>query len=124
MKLLQYAIGGIIVIEGIDKYLNLLADWKDYAAWQLVSIAPITMGQFLAVLGVVEIIVGLVFLLRPSIGGWLVAGLMLGIIINLLILGKYYNLITLNVIVGLAALSVSQAKQRHDLIPPKLTTDR
>ncbi len=41
--------------------------------------------------GVIEIVAGLVVALKPRFGGYLVAAWLAGIIVNLLILGEYYD---------------------------------
>ena len=41
--------------------------------------------------GVIEIVAGLVVAVRPKFGGYLVAAWLAGIIVNLLILGEYYD---------------------------------
>src|SRR5215210_474625 len=95
-KALRYAIGSAIIIEGLDKFFNLLVNWKIYLADPLADIWPWSAESFLYVLGITEITVGIIFLLRARPGGLLVAGLMAGIIIDLLLLGDFYNMILLN----------------------------
>ena len=44
------------------------------------------------VVGIVEIVAGIIVALRPRIGGYVVAAWLAGIIVNLLILGTYYDI--------------------------------
>lgn len=109
-SILHYTIGLVIIIEGADKFFNLLVDWKIFAAPEILTIWPFSDSSFLIFLGFVEIIVGVMFLISARLGSLVVAGLMLGIIFNLLLLGYYFNMILLNIIVAIAALTVGQAR--------------
>lgn len=101
---LRYTISAAVIIEGLDKFFNVLIEWKIYLAPVIDELWPLSAEAFLYVLGVAEISVGIIFLLHRRLGGLLVAGLMAGIIINLLLLGEFLNMILVNVVVGVAAL--------------------
>lgn len=110
-KLLRYVIGLSIIVEGVDKFFNFLVDWEIYAAPLILDLWPFSADTFLVSLGVAEIAVGFVFLLHAKIGGWLVMGMMLGITINLLLLGNFYNMILLNIIIGLTSLFLANLQK-------------
>jgi hypothetical protein len=76
---------------GLDKFFNLLTDWPGYLAPWIDGIVPGTAQQAMYVVGVVEIIAGLLVAVRPRWGALVVAAWLAGIIINLLILGGYYD---------------------------------
>jgi hypothetical protein len=42
--------------------------------------------------GVIEIVAGVLVALRPAIGGYVVAAWLLGIIVNLVTMGEYYDI--------------------------------
>lgn len=122
-NILRVAIGLVLIIEGIDKYFNKLAEWPVYSAPLILDILPITHGEFLSILGITEVIVGIVFIIKARFGGLLAAMLMFGIVINLLLRGDYYNIALLNTIIGLACLSISQSVRLvtpPPLLPPPL----
>jgi hypothetical protein len=79
------------ILFGLDKFFNLMTDWPQYLAPFVADITPGTPQQFMYAVGVVEIIAGLVVAVRPLWGGYLVAAWLAGIIVNLLILGDYYD---------------------------------
>ncbi|HET7328219.1 MAG TPA: hypothetical protein VFJ14_13145 [Nocardioidaceae bacterium] len=76
---------------GLDKFANLLADWPVYLAPVFPDLLPGSAQQLMYVVGVVEIVAGIVVWLAPRYGGLLVAAWLSGIIINLLIVGDYYD---------------------------------
>ena len=64
--------------------------------------------------GVVEIVAGVVVALRPRWGGLLVAAWLAGIIVNLLLLGGYYDVALRDFGLLLAALALSRLAVAHD----------
>lgn len=79
------------IIFGLDKFTNILTDWTHYLAPVATSVVPVTPQTFMYVVGVVEIIAGIMVAVRPRFGSLLVAVWLLGIIVNLLVLNEYYD---------------------------------
>lgn len=76
---------------GLDKFFNILTDWPHYLAPIVTDIVPITGQQFMYVVGVVEIVAGLLVLFKPRWGALIVAIWLAGIIINLLVYPGYFD---------------------------------
>ncbi|QDW30319.1 hypothetical protein FFF93_011495 [Arthrobacter sp. KBS0702] len=79
------------IIFGLDKFTNLLTHWTMYLAPVATSVVPLPAQTLMYIVGVVEIVAGLAVALRPRFGSLLVAVWLLGIIINLLVLGSYFD---------------------------------
>ena len=79
------------ILFGLDKFTNILTDWTNYLAPIATSVVPVTPQTFMYIVGVVEIVAGIAVAVRPRFGSLLVAVWLLGIIINLLVLGEYYD---------------------------------
>jgi len=79
------------ILFGLDKFFDILADWERYLAPQINDLVPGTAGQLMLVVGVVEIAAGLLVAVLPRVGGYVVAAWLAGIIVNLLLLGDYYD---------------------------------
>lgn len=79
------------ILFGIDKFTNLLTDWTHYLAPLATDIIPVTPQVFMYGVGVIEIIAGILVALRPKIGSLVVCLWLLGIIVNLLIVGNYFD---------------------------------
>ena len=108
------------ILFGLDKFFNLMTDWPQYLAPFVAGITPGTPQQFMYAVGVIEIIAGLVVAVRPLWGGYLVAAWLAGIIVNLLILGDYYDvaLRDFGLLIGalaLARLAAGQERTRSGL---------
>lgn len=79
------------IIFGLDKFTNLLTHWTMYLAPVATSVAPIPAQTFMYIVGVVEIVAGIAVAVRPRFGSLLVAVWLLGIIVNLLVLGNFFD---------------------------------
>src|SRR3954468_15716249 len=79
------------IVFGLDKFFDVLTDWKQYLAPTFNDIIPGTAHQAMLMVGVVEIVAGLLVAVRPRIGGYVVAAWLAGIILNLLLVGDFYD---------------------------------
>lgn len=107
-RLLQAA--GIIVmtVSGIDKFFNILADWQIYLSSLITLLLPLPTNILLYGLGIIEIAIAGIMAVNPKIGGLLGAFLHFGIIINLLLLGDFYNIAVVDFGLMLAYLALWQ----------------
>jgi uncharacterized membrane protein len=80
------------ILFGLDKFANVLVDWDQYLAPWINDIVPGSGQDAVYVVGVVEIVAGIVVALWPRYGAWLVALWLAGIIVNLLTMGDYYDI--------------------------------
>jgi hypothetical protein len=82
------------ILFGLDKFFNWTVDWTQYLAPWVNDIMPGSAQDFMYFVGVVEIVAGLTVLFVPWIGGFLVAGWLGGIIVNLLTVDppQYYDI--------------------------------
>jgi hypothetical protein len=82
------------ILFGLDKFFNWTVDWTQYLAPWVNDIMPGNAQDFMYFVGVVEIVAGLTVLFVPWIGGFLVAGWLGGIIVNLLTVDppQYYDI--------------------------------
>lgn len=72
------------ILFGIDKFFNYMTDWRLYLAPWLNRLVPGTAQQFMYVVGVVEIVGGLLVLFWPRWGSLVIAAWLAGIVVNLL----------------------------------------
>ncbi|UKA52988.1 hypothetical protein LFT45_14735 [Arthrobacter sp. FW305-BF8] len=79
------------ILFGLDKFTNLLTGWTGYLAPMVPDTLHLPAQTVMYAVGVVEIIAGILVAVRPRIGSLVVAAWLLGIIVNLLVLGAYYD---------------------------------
>ena len=96
------------VLFGLDKFLDWLVDWRIYLAPEINDLVPGDAHQALLVIGVIEIVAGLVVAVRPRFGGYLVAAWLAGIIVNLLLQADFYDIALRDFGLLLAALTLAR----------------
>ena len=102
------------IVFGLDKFTNVLADWTIYLAPWINDIVPGNATQAMYAVGVVEIVAGLLVAVAPRLGAFVVAAWLLGIIVDLLTLGSFYDIALrdFGLLVGALALGLL-ATARH-----------
>ena len=103
------------ILFGIDKFANVLTDdWTKYLSTQFNDVLPGSAADAMHIVGVVEIVAGLVVALKPKFGAPLVAAWLGGIIINLLTLSGYYDVALRDFGLMLAALTLTRLAWAYD----------
>jgi uncharacterized membrane protein YphA (DoxX/SURF4 family) len=88
--LLRIAFTVAPIAFGIDKFANVLtSDWTRYLSSEFNSIIPGSAADAMHMVGVIEIVAGLLVAIAPRIGALVVAAWLGGIIVNLLLVGGY-----------------------------------
>jgi hypothetical protein len=106
---LRIGLGVGPIVTGIDKYFNKLTDWTMYLSPLATKVVPVSAATFMHIVGAVEIIAGLVVLSRwTKLGSQIVALWLLGIAVNLLTTGMFYDLAMRDVEIAIAAFVLSQ----------------
>src|SRR3954467_7754460 len=107
--LLRIAFTVAPILFGIDKFANVLTnDWTRYLAPEFNDVIPGNAADAMHIVGVVEIVAGITVLFSPRFGGFLVAGWLGGIIVNLLIVGGYGDIALRDFGLLLAALTLTR----------------
>ena len=113
--LLKIGLGVGPVITGFDKFFNKLADWGMYLSPLATKAIPISGATFMHAVGVVEIIAGLIVLSRwTRIGSYIVMLWLLGIAVNLLTTGLFYDLAMRDVEIAIGAFALAQLSALND----------
>jgi hypothetical protein len=97
------------IIAGADKFFNILTDWSMYLSPVVTRVIPVSATTFMHIVGVVEIIAGIVVLSRfTRIGAWVVMAWLLSIAINLLTTHMFYDLAVRDVEIAIGAFALAQ----------------
>lgn len=97
------------ILAGCDKFFNKLADWTMYLSPVATKVVPIEPARFMHVIGVCEIALGVLLLTRwTRLGAYLLMLWLVGIVINLLTTGMFYDLAVRDCEVAIAAFALAQ----------------
>ena len=106
---LKIGLGVGPIVAGIDKYFNQLADWGMYLSPAATKILPISETTFMHIVGVVEIVAGLIVLSRwTKVGSYIVMAWLLAIALNLITTGMFYDLAMRDVEIAIGAFVLVQ----------------
>ena len=106
---LRMALGAAAFLAGLDKYFNLLADWPGYLSPLAASLIPFDAPTFMHLIGIVEMAVGAVILAGYTrLGGYVAAAWLVGIALNLLTTGRYFDVAVRDVAMAIAAFTLAR----------------
>ncbi|WAX59218.1 hypothetical protein M6B22_10755 [Jatrophihabitans cynanchi] len=98
------------ILFGADKFAHVMVNWDKYLAPDVQRwLSPFdTVHQSMFAVGAIEIVAGLVVLLLPRIGGYVVALWLAGIVVNLAMIGGYWDIMMRDVALFLLALTFTR----------------
>lgn len=105
------------IVFGLDKFTNLLVDWTGYLAPAFAGLSPLSPQGSMYVVGVIEIVAGLLVALHPRLGGLVVALWLAGIILNLLLIPGFYDVALRDFGLLLAAVALQRLAVAYDRRP-------
>lgn len=114
--MLRLGYTAIPLTMGIDKFFNGLVYWPKYLADWIDNIAPGTAQQFMYFVGIVEIIAGVLVLLKPRYAAYVVAAWLAAIVINLFSYGEWYDVAVRDIGLMAGALVLARLASVYD--PP------
>src|SRR4051812_24718373 len=107
--LLRIAFTVAPILFGLDKFAGILTDdWTKYLSTQFNDLIPGSAQDAMYMVGVVEIVAGLIVAVAPRIGAPVVAAWLAGIILNLLLVGGYGDIALRDFGLMLGALTLSR----------------
>src|SRR5436309_13752852 len=80
------------IVMGIDKFFNNFVNWEGYLAHWIWNISPWSATHTMHVVGIIEIVAGVLVALKPRYFAYLVAARLGGIIVDLLSYSGFYDI--------------------------------
>ena len=102
-NVLKWTYGLVPIVAGADKFMHLLTDWDKYLAPVVTDIIPLAPGTFMSIVGIIEIVAGILVLVKPKIGSFIVGCWLLAIAINLLLTGQYFDIAVRDTVMAIGA---------------------
>jgi hypothetical protein len=105
------------IVFGLDKFFDVLVDWRIYLAPEINDVVPGNAHQAMLAVGAVEIVAGVLVFLRPRVAAYVVAAWLAAIIVNLLLQADFYDIALRDFGLLLAALALARlaAAFRHPI---------
>ncbi|MGH9164214.1 MAG: hypothetical protein ACRDZW_01710 [Acidimicrobiales bacterium] len=96
------------ILFGLDKFAHVLVDWDTYLAPEVTDLFNAQAHTLMYMVGAIEIVAGLVVLVWPRVGGYIVAAWLAAIIVNLLLKADFYDVALRDFGLLLAALTLTR----------------
>ena len=115
---LRIAFGLTAFLAGLDKFLNLLTNWEQYASPLVLNLIPLSAGTLMRVAGVIEIIVGIAVLAGMTrLGGYVVAAWLTLIALTLLTTGKFFDVAVRDLVMACGAFVLARLSEVREESP-------
>lgn len=102
-SILRWTYGLVPIVAGADKFTDILTDWNKYLAPVVTDIIPLSPDTFMNIVGIIEIIAGIIVLTKPKLGSLIVGCWLLAIVINLLLTGQYFDIAVRDTVMAIGA---------------------
>ena len=107
-NVLKYTFGLVPIIAGLDKFTNILTDWSHYISSSFAEMLPFETGTFMMIVGVIEIIAGILVFLKPKLGAYVVMAWLVAIALTLVFGGHYFDVAVRDLVMAVGAFSLAK----------------
>jgi uncharacterized membrane protein YphA (DoxX/SURF4 family) len=106
---LRIGLGAGPFLAGLDKFFNLLANWEAYLSPLTLRLLPMSGTTFMHIVGVIEMIVGIMILTRwTRIGSYVAMLWLILIAVNLISSGKFFDVAVRDLLMAIAAYTLAR----------------
>ncbi len=107
-NLMRYTYAILPIVAGLDKFTDILTNWDKYLNPGMASMIPFSPHTFMIVVGIIEIVAGIIVLAKPLIGGYIVSAWLLLIALTLLAGGNYLDVAVRDIVMAIGAFSMAK----------------
>jgi len=101
--LLKFTYGLVPIVAGADKFTNILTNWEQYLNPGIAKMLPFAEHTFMMIVGVIEIVAGIIVLAKPHIGAWIVSAWLVLIALTLIFSGHYLDVAVRDIVMAIGA---------------------
>jgi uncharacterized membrane protein YphA (DoxX/SURF4 family) len=107
-SLLRLTFGIVPIVAGADKFFNILTDWSQYLNPSLAAILPFSADTFMMIVGVIEILAGIIVLVKTELGAYIVAAWPLCISLSLIVSLSYLDVAVRDAVMAVGAFTLAR----------------
>ncbi|WP_312992134.1 hypothetical protein [Chryseobacterium flavum] len=96
------------VVAGLDKFTNILCQWTQYISPFLLDLLPFSGETFMMIVGIIEIIAGVLVFFNPGTGGLVVSAWLVLIALTLLAGWKFADVAVRDLVMAISAFSMQR----------------
>ena|SRR5690554_1695280 len=107
-NVLRYTFGLMPIAAGLDKFTNILTNWSQYVSEGFAQILPFEATSFMMVVGLIEIVAGILVFVKTNLGAYVVAVWLLVIAITLILSWTYVDVTVRDIVMAIAAFCLAK----------------
>lgn len=101
--ILKYTFTLMPIAAGADKFLNILVQWDTYLAPSLLEMLPFSGTTFMMIVGVIEIIAGILVFTKTQLGAYIVSIWLLLIALSLIFTWHHPDVAVRDIVMAISA---------------------
>lgn len=114
LNLLKAVFVIVPIVAGADKFTNLLTNWEQYLNPSIAALLPFSPSTFMMIVGIIEIIAGIIVLKKTEIGGYIVAAWLTAIALTLLAGLNYIDVAVRDLVMAVSAFAMARISKIID----------
>jgi uncharacterized membrane protein YphA (DoxX/SURF4 family) len=107
-NIMKLTYGIVPMVAGADKFTNLLTNWSEYLNPTLAGMLPFSGATFMMIVGVIEILAGILVLVKPKQGALVVSAWLVLIALSLLASGHFLDVAVRDLVMAIGAFMLSK----------------
>lgn len=107
-NLLKFTFAIVPIVAGADKFTNFLTNWEQYLNPVIADMLPFSASTFMIIVGIIEIIAGIIVLKNAVIGGYIVAGWLALIALTLILGFNYLDIAVRDLVMAISAFAMAR----------------
>ncbi len=110
-NILKYTFGLVPIVAGLDKFTNILTNWSLYISNGFAEMLPFEPTTFMMIVGVIEIIAGVLVLTKTKIGAYVVSVWLVAIALTLIFSWSFVDVAVRDLVMAIAAFSLAKLSE-------------
>jgi len=105
---LKIVYGVVPIVAGLDKFTNVLTHWVAYLNPGLAGLLPFSGEAFMRIVGVIEIVAGILVMVKPRLGALVVAAWLTLIALSLIVGWRYVDVAVRDLVMAVGACTLAR----------------
>ncbi|MDD2984573.1 MAG: DoxX family membrane protein [Crocinitomicaceae bacterium] len=107
-SILKYTFGLVPIVAGLDKFTNILTDWTQYISEGFANLLPFEPSGLMMLVGVIEIVAGILVLTKTKIGSYVVSAWLTTIALTLILSWSYVDVAVRDLVMAISAFCLAK----------------
>ncbi len=107
-NILKYTFGLVPIVAGLDKFTNILTNWSQYISEGFAGMLPFEPSTFIMIVGVIEIVAGILVLTKTKFGAYVVSAWLTVIALTLIFSWSYVDVAVRDLVMAIAAFCLAK----------------